>query len=78
MGSLSIWHWLVVLVVVLLVFGPKRLAEVGKGLGEGIKGFKTGIKTDDDEADAPKLAEKNLDAKPSDKSARDTVGENKV
>ena len=39
MGSLSPIHWLIVIVVVLLLFGPSRLAGVGKGLGEGIRSF---------------------------------------
>ena len=43
MGSLSPVHWIIVLVVVLLLFGPNRLAKVGKELGEGIRSFKNGI-----------------------------------
>ena len=43
MGSMSPLHWLIVLLVVLLVFGPKRLASLGKGLGEGIRSFREGI-----------------------------------
>ncbi len=43
MGSLSLGHWIIVLVIVLLVFGPARLGQVGKGLGEGIKSFKKGL-----------------------------------
>ena len=50
MGSMSIGHWLIVMVVALLLFGPKRLADVGKGLGEGLKNFKKGIS--DNDADA--------------------------
>ena len=48
MGSLSIWHWLIVLVIVLLVFGTKKLRNVGSDLGGAVKGFKEGMK----EADA--------------------------
>ncbi|MCR6664009.1 MAG: Sec-independent protein translocase subunit TatA [Luteimonas sp.] len=48
MGSFSIWHWIIVLVVVLLVFGTKRLRGAGKGLGEAVKGFKKGLSDDDD------------------------------
>ena len=44
MGGLSIWHWVIVLVVVLLVFGTKRLRSAGKDLGEAVKGFKEGMK----------------------------------
>jgi sec-independent protein translocase protein TatA len=46
MGSLSIWHWLVVLVIVVLVFGTKRLKNVGRDVGEAVKGFKDGIRDD--------------------------------
>ena len=51
MGSLSLAHWLIVLVVILLIFGPTKLAAVGKGLGEGIRNFKKGISGDDAERD---------------------------
>ncbi|KAF1715592.1 twin-arginine translocase subunit TatA [Pseudoxanthomonas yeongjuensis] len=47
MGGLSIWHWIIVLVVVLLVFGTKRLRNAGQDLGEAVKGFKKGMKDDD-------------------------------
>ncbi|ATD66337.1 MULTISPECIES: Sec-independent protein translocase subunit TatA [Luteimonas] len=47
MGSFSIWHWLIVLVVVLLVFGTKRLRGAGRDLGEAVKGFKKGMHDDD-------------------------------
>lgn len=46
MGGLSIWHWLIVLVIVVLVFGTKRLKNVGKDVGEAVKGFKTGMSDD--------------------------------
>ncbi len=44
MGGLSIWHWLIVLVVVVLVFGTKKLKNVGSDLGAAVKGFKDGMK----------------------------------
>ncbi len=44
MGSFSIWHWLVVLVIVLLVFGTKKLRNIGSDLGGAVKGFKEGMK----------------------------------
>lgn len=47
MGGLSIWHWIIVLVVVLLIFGTKRLRGAGRDLGEAVKGFKEGMKGDD-------------------------------
>jgi sec-independent protein translocase protein TatA len=58
MGALSPIHWLIVIVIVLLVFGPGRLAGVGKGLGEGIKSFKKGLNDDvDDDKPAPPKAQ---------------------
>ncbi len=44
MGSFSIWHWLVVLVIVMLVFGTKKLRNLGSDLGGAVKGFKDGMK----------------------------------
>ena len=44
MGSLSVWHWLIVLVIVVLVFGTGKLKNMGKDLGGAIKGFKEGRK----------------------------------
>lgn len=44
MGSFSIWHWLIVLVIVLLIFGTKKLRNVGQDLGGAVKGFKDGMK----------------------------------
>jgi len=50
MGSFSIWHWLIVLVIVMLVFGTKKLRNIGEDLGGAVKGFKDGMKA----AEAPK------------------------
>lgn len=44
MGTWSIWHWLIVLVIVMLVFGTRKLRNVGQDLGGAVKGFKDGIK----------------------------------
>lgn len=44
MGSLSIWHWLIVLVIVMLIFGTKKLRNIGQDLGGAVKGFKDGMK----------------------------------
>lgn len=44
MGSLSIWHWLIVLVIVMLVFGTKKIGNMGSDLGKAVKGFKDGVK----------------------------------
>ncbi len=43
MGSFSIWHWLIVLVIVALVFGTKKLRNMGEDLGGAVKGFKKGM-----------------------------------
>ncbi len=48
MGSLSIWHWLIVLLVIVLIFGTKKLGNVGKDLGSAVKGFKEGMKSEDE------------------------------
>ena len=50
MGSFSIWHWLIVLVIVMLVFGTKKLRNVGQDLGGAVKGFKEGMKDGSAEA----------------------------
>lgn len=47
MGSFSIWHWLIVLLVIVLVFGTKKLRGVGADLGEAVKGFKKGMREGD-------------------------------
>jgi len=44
MGSLSIWHWLIVLVIVMLVFGTKKLRNIGADLGGAVRGFKDGMR----------------------------------
>ena len=59
MGSFSIWHWLVVLVIVLLVFGTKKLRNIGSDLGGAVKGFKDGMKNGEEEKKAEQLVEKS-------------------
>jgi len=54
MGSFSIWHWLVVLLVIILVFGTSKLKNIGKDLGGAIKGFKDGM-ADASAAEAKKV-----------------------
>jgi sec-independent protein translocase protein TatA len=44
MGSFSIWHWLIVLLIVVMVFGTKKLKNMGGDLGSAVKGFKDGMK----------------------------------
>ncbi|MFP5467599.1 MAG: Sec-independent protein translocase subunit TatA [Gammaproteobacteria bacterium] len=54
MGSFSIWHWLIVLLIVVMVFGTKKLKNLGSDLGGAVKGFKDGMKEGGaDATDAP-------------------------
>ena len=54
MGSFSVWHWLIVLLIVVLVFGTKKLKNIGGDLGGAVKGFKDGMK-DGSTAEAPQV-----------------------
>ena len=51
MGSFSIWHWLIVLLIVVMVFGTKKLKNIGGDLGGAVKGFKDGMKEGSASAD---------------------------
>lgn len=53
MGSFSIWHWLIVLVIVMLVFGTKKIGNMGADLGKAVKGFKDGVKGEEDSVVKP-------------------------
>ena len=55
MGSFSIWHWLIVLLIVLLIFGTKKLRNMGTDLGGAVKGFKDGMKGDEDKKPAGEI-----------------------
>jgi sec-independent protein translocase protein TatA len=66
MGSFSIWHWLIVLVIVMLIFGTKKLRNVGQDLGGAVKGFKDGMK----DANGDKPAE---EAKPAQQVGGQTI-----
>ncbi len=70
MGSFSIWHWLIVLVIVMLVFGTKKLRNIGQDLGGAVKGFKDGMK--DANGEDPAAAAKDP-AKDSAKELRDAT-----
>lgn len=56
MGTFSIWHWLIVLLVVVMIFGTKKLRNLGGDLGGAVKGFKEGMKA---EEEPPKQVEQN-------------------
>ena len=66
MGSFSVWHWLIVLVIVLVIFGTKKLKNVGSDLGAAVKGFKDGMKTTDESQAAastpPQVTGQTIDA----------------
>ena len=81
MGSLSIWHWLIVLVIIMLIFGTKKLKNIGSDLGGAVKGFKEGMKEGADKAagdaqpaatpsqqvPAPQVASKTIDVEAKEK-----------
>ncbi|MEY4712279.1 MAG: hypothetical protein RIS88_1729 [Pseudomonadota bacterium] len=52
MGTFSIWHWLIVLLIIVLVFGTKKLKNIGSDLGGAVKGFKDGVKDGSAQAEA--------------------------
>jgi sec-independent protein translocase protein TatA len=56
LGGLSIWHWLIVLVIVVLVFGTKKLRNMGSDLGGAVRGFKEGMKEGDKAGDSAAAA----------------------
>lgn len=62
MGTLSIWHWLIVLAVVLLIFGTKKLRNLGGDLGASIKNFKGAMKEGEDLAKSDDPAQKSGDS----------------
>ena len=76
MGSFSIWHWLIVLLVIILVFGTAKLKNMGKDLGGAIKGFKEGMKEGGEAAadgtqkveDAKRVAGQTIDVQAKEKS----------
>jgi sec-independent protein translocase protein TatA len=53
MGSFSIWHWLIVLLIVVMVFGTKKLKNIGQDLGGAVKGFKDGMREGTDPEEKP-------------------------
>ncbi|MFZ6692340.1 Sec-independent protein translocase subunit TatA [Undibacterium sp. SXout20W] len=69
MGSFSGLHWIVVLVVVILIFGTKKLGNIGSDLGKAVKGFKDGIKGEEEKAPVAQAnAEKTIDVDAKEKS----------
>ncbi|MFA5502675.1 MAG: Sec-independent protein translocase subunit TatA [Sulfurovaceae bacterium] len=56
MGSFSITHWLIVLAVIVLLFGAKKIPELAKGLGQGIKNFKEAVNEEEEKTDTKEIA----------------------
>ncbi len=73
MGSFSVWHWIIVLVIVLLVFGTKKLRNIGSDLGGAVKGFKDGMKKEEEKPADPAIASSQIhaDGKTVDVQAKD-------
>ncbi len=79
MGSFSIWHWLIVLVIVMMVFGTKKLKNIGSDLGSAVKGFKDGMRdanadgtpadVDKQIASAPTANKETIDVQAKEKSS---------
>jgi sec-independent protein translocase protein TatA len=69
MGSFSIWHWLIVLVIVALIFGTKKIGSMGSDLGKAVKGFKDGVKGEEEKAAEAKQSTIDVHAKEKDKTA---------
>lgn len=56
MGSFSIWHWVIVLLIVLLIFGTKKLRNIGTDLGGAVKGFKDGMRDEEEKTPPTPIA----------------------
>ncbi len=74
MGTFSVWHWLIVLLIILLVFGTKKLRNIGSDLGGAVKGFKDGMKEGASPEDKPaepvtaKVEARTIDVEAKDKT----------
>ena len=79
MGSLSIWHWIVVIAVVLLLFGRGKISDLMGDVAQGIKSFKKGLQDDDKPADKPAVEPtKTIDHSAQPQAARTDVGSKAV
>ena len=74
MGSFSIWHWLIVRVVVMLIFGTKKIGSMGSDIGKAVKGFKDGVKGEDDKS----AAQINTSSQHADKGTVDVEAKEKA
>lgn len=81
MGSFSIWHWLVVLAIVVVIFGTKKLRNIGSDLGGAIKNFKDSMKTEDEAAkteEAKKIEPRVVDGEVTARKTSKTTDKKKV
>ena len=83
MGSFSIWHWLIVLLVVVVIFGTKKLRNIGSDLGGAVRGFKEGVKgagetAEAEAAGAAQAAQQVTSAKRSDANTVDVEAKSKT
>ena len=77
MGSFSIWHWLIVLLIVVLVFGTKKLKNIGSDLGGAVKGFKDGMRDGSAKGDAAAPPQQVTATKTSDANTVDVEAKTK-
>ena len=77
MGSFSIWHWAIVLLIVVLVFGTKKLKNIGSDLGGAVKGFKDGMKEGGTNADSSTAAGQVANQQATDKATIDVEAKQK-
>jgi len=79
MGSFSIWHWLIVLLIVVMIFGTKKLKNIGSDLGGAVKGFKDGVKdgSSSETATPPSQVGSNTTARASDPNTVDVEAKTK-
>ena len=78
MGSMSIWHWIIVIGVVLLLFGRGKISEMMGDVAQGIKAFKKGMKEDDVATDKPAEPAKTIEHNAAPTAARSDVGSKAV
>jgi sec-independent protein translocase protein TatA len=73
MGAMSIWHWLIVLVIIMLVFGTKKLKNIGSDLGSAVRGFKEGVREGSEQAGSDTSTPSGNTAKTIDVEAKEKV-----
>jgi sec-independent protein translocase protein TatA len=77
MGSFSIWHWLIVLLIVVMIFGTKKLKNMGQDLGGAVKGFKEGMKDGSTSAEEKPAAPSQVANAAADKNTIDVEARHK-